>query len=364
MRKWKILSTFCLLFLMHSGLFYQAFGGPPSSTNGENAGKVKPEPAAPANGNRKQPPSVTPAQSPKKKMPSELSWATVVELSPNKDVVTNPNLFKQIAESGLPWKVMDNKTKIIMLLVPAGTFKMGKSIEDPEAEIFELPSHEVKLTKPFYLSETEVTQEQWQTLKAVNPSLHKCEDKRSSAISEALAKGYTRKDAEKMMEETPLVSCLLPVEQVSWDQCKSFCDIGGFSLPTEAQWEYACRAGDVGPRYGNGNLDEIAWLKSSTSQLAETHEVKTKTPNALGFYDMIGNVWEWCSDIYGIYPDDILDQTQTDPTGPVVASTDSFHVIRGGAWGSEPKFGRSSARAKQQDTPKLGNIGFRVAKVP
>lgn len=63
---------------------------------------------------------------------------------------------------------------------------------------------------------------------AVNPSLHKCEDKRSSAISEALARGYTRKDAEKMVEETPLVSCLLPVEQVSWDQCKSFCDIGGF----------------------------------------------------------------------------------------------------------------------------------------
>jgi formylglycine-generating enzyme required for sulfatase activity len=365
MRKWKILSAFCLLFLMNSGSFYQAFGsyGPPSSTNGENASTVKPEPAAPANGNRKQLPSVTPAPSPKKKMPSELSWATVMEPAPNKDVVTNPILFKQIAESGLPWKVKDNKTKIIMLLVPAGTFKMGMSRNDPEAESFERPSHEVKLTKPFYLSETEVTQEQWQTLKTVNPSLHKCEDKRSSAISEALAKGYTRKEAEKMVEETPLVSCLLPVEQVSWDQCKSFCDIGGFSLPTEAQWEYACRAGGEGPRYSN-NTDEIAWLKSSTSQSAETHEVKTKTPNALGFYDMIGNVWEWCSDIYGIYPDDISDQTQTDPKGPVVASTDSFHVIRGGAWGSEPKFGRSSARAKQQDTPKLGNIGFRVAKVP
>lgn len=72
-----------------------------------------------------------------------------MEPAPNKDVVTNRNLFKQIAESGLPWKVKDNKTKIIMLLVPAGTFKMGKSIDDPEAESFELPSHEVKLTKPF-----------------------------------------------------------------------------------------------------------------------------------------------------------------------------------------------------------------------
>ncbi len=364
MLKLKPLSAFCLLFLMNSVSFYQASGfyGPPSSTNGENASTIKQEPATPANGNRKQPSSVTPAPGSKNKMPVDLSWGTVAKQTPDPNEVTNPELLKQIVESGLPWKVKDNKTKITMLLVPAGTFKMGMSIDDPEAEKVEQPSHEVKLTKHFYLSETEVTQEQWQTLMTVNPSLHKCEDKRGSAIRELLARGHTRKEAEKKLQETPLVSCLLPVDQVSWDQCKSFCDIGGFSLPTEAQWEYACRAGDKDPRYGE--LDEIAWIKSSTSTLAETHEVKSKTPNALGFYDMIGNVWEWCSDIYGVYPDDIQNQTQTDPIGPVVASPDSFHVIRGGAWGSDSKFGRSSARAKQQDTPKRGNIGFRVAKVP
>lgn len=358
----KILSMFVLLFLISAGSFSQTFGsdGPPGSTDGANANTAKPETEASSNGNRKQVASVTPAQSTKEKRTSVLTWADVLMESPDKNVVTNPGLFKKITESGMPWKVADKKTKIVMLLVPAGTFKMGKSSGDQEAEDTELPSHEVKLTKPFYLSETEVTQQQWAPWFA-NPSLHNYKDKLNEALRAELANGLTRKEAEAKLSVLSQDFVLLPVEQVSWDQCKTFCEKGGFSLPTEAQWEYACRAGTTIPRYGE--LDEIAWVTSTSQISIETHAVKTKAPNALGFYDMIGNVWEWCSDSYEPYHDE-TGETQTDPKGLVVASTDSFHVIRGGSWGSDLKFSRSSARAKQQGTPKCGNVGFRVVKEP
>ena len=122
-------------------------------------------------------------------------------------------------------------------------------------------------------------------------------------------------------------------------------------LPTEAEWEYACRAGTTGARYGK--LGEVAWYEDNSD--GETHRVGTKAPNAWGLYDMLGNVWEWCQDWHGSYPSGPV----TDPTGP---STGSYRVYRGGSW----DFAAGGVRAAYRggDSPGYRNVdlGFRVAR--
>jgi formylglycine-generating enzyme required for sulfatase activity len=114
----------------------------------------------------------------------------------------------------------------------------------------------------------------------------------------------------------------------------------GYRLPSEAEWEYACRAGTAGVRYGE--LDEIAWYRGTSG--GEVHDVATKAPNALGLYDMIGNVWEWCWDVY-------------DPSvyGP-------YRVFRGGGWCDQPRGCRASCRRKSHPTYRMDDLGFRLAR--
>ena len=137
---------------------------------------------------------------------------------------------------------------------PAGTFTMGAPTS--EEGLYNETQHEVTLTKGFWMLETEVTQKQWKAVMGTNPSFFKGDD--------------------------------LPVESVSWNDCQEFCEKTGLQLPTEAQWEYACRAGTT-DAYA-GNLDEMAWYYSNSGN--KTHPVGTKKPNAWGLYDMHGNVWE------------------------------------------------------------------------
>jgi sulfatase modifying factor 1 len=202
--------------------------------------------------------------------------------------------------------VVGGQTQVLRL-IPAGTFTMGS----------EKPAHQVALSE-FWLGDSEVTQGLWQAVMAFtgNPSK------------------FTG-DANR------------PVEQVSWDHCRHFFQllngqVTGLraSFPSEAQWEYACRAGTVGDYAGD--LDAMAWYDKNAS--GTTQLVKTKQANAFGLYDMHGNVQEWCSDI-------------RDLTGPF----GSRLVCRGGSWRRDAGICRSAYRNGYPPIHREDDMGFRIA---
>ena len=214
--------------------------------------------------------------------------------------------------------------KMEYVLIPAGSFLMG-SDTDSSAE---KPVHKVTLTKPFYLGKFEVTQEQWEKVMGSNPSHFK--------------------------------GPKLPVENVTWDDCQSFLtklqEKTGrkFTLPTEAQWEHACRAGTT-TKYSFGDSDtslaEHGWFKSNAGSI--THPVGEKKPNPWGLYDMHGNVWEWCADWYATtYP-------SGDATDPQGASSGSSRVLRGGAWYDYSVGLRSSFRIYLTPVVRFSLFGLR-----
>jgi formylglycine-generating enzyme required for sulfatase activity len=155
----------------------------------------------------------------------------------------------------------------------------------------------------------------------------------------------------------------LPVETVSWHDVQRFLgelntkigntDGGQMALPTEAQWEYACRAGEQGP-YSGGTIDEVAWYESNSGK--KTHAVGLNKPNAWGLHDMHGNVLEWCADRYGEYPEGLL----TDPSGPLMGSP---RVIRGGSWNSYALYCRAAGRSGITPSFTYRISGFRVARI-
>jgi formylglycine-generating enzyme required for sulfatase activity len=128
-----------------------------------------------------------------------------------------------------------------------------------------------------------------------------------------------------------------------------------YTLPTEAQWEYACRAGTTGLYAGSGNLDAMGWFTGNSGN--QTHPVAQKQANAWGLYDMHGNVWEWCRDWYSHYPGGSV----RDPTGP---SSGSVRVDRGGGWSSVPRRCRSAFRLGNVPGVRYLNLGFRLALAP
>ncbi|MFM7817129.1 MAG: formylglycine-generating enzyme family protein [Verrucomicrobiota bacterium] len=219
--------------------------------------------------------------------------------------------------------------------VSGGSFKMGSTdVTDPSRNIDEV-QHWVTVSG-FWLLDHEVTQGEFRNLVRHNPSRLQGDSNR-------------------------------PVEQVSWIEAVAFCDeltrrdreagrIRGdqrYRLPTESEWEYAARAGEPGPRHGV--LDLIAWW--SGNSLGQTNPVGGKYPNKWGFYDMIGNVSEWCFDWYGAYPVSVVQ----DPRGP---TSGSFRVIRGGSWfgdGVSSVSLRLAARTGMEPVFREGWVGFRLA---
>ncbi len=206
-----------------------------------------------------------------------------------------------------------------MVWCPPGTFTMGS----PAGEDNEKPPHPTTLTKGFWMGKTEVTQAQWKSVMGSNPSSKKGDD--------------------------------LPVENVSWNDCQAFCKDTGLQLPTEAQWEYACRAGSTGPYAGTGNLDEMGWHGGNGGWGA--HPVGTKHPNAWGLSDMHGNVWEWCADAYGNYPAGAA----VDPQGPPAGLS---RVLRGGSWNDHADACTSSARGCTGPSSENFRCGFRLVGTP
>ena len=217
-----------------------------------------------------------------------------------------------------------------MVYVQGGTFTMGATSEQgSDADYDEKPAHQVTLSS-FSIGRYEVTQEEWQAVMGSNPSEFKGSRK--------------------------------PVEQVSWNDCKSFISklnsITGknFRLPTEAEWEFASRGGikSQGYKYsGSNNLNSVAWYYDNSGNT--THDVGLKSPNELGIYDMSGNVCEWCSDWYGNYSS----SSQTNPTGSY--SGWSFRVFRGGGWNNYARGCRSSCRFDSTPSNSVYHLGLRLA---
>ena len=267
------------------------------------------------------------------------TWATLIDPMPNPAVVTDANLRDAIIASGFAWRIRDNSSGIEMLLVPPGIFQMGCIMGSDfyPCSGGELPVHTVTLTNAYYLGRYEVTQAQWQAKMGSNPSYFT-----------GLADSPSR-----------------PVEQVSWNTIQNFNSATGLRLPTEAEWEFACRAGTTtpfhsGPGFPNGTTNDglagtIAWYVANSGDV--TNAVGGKAANALGMYDMLGNVWEWQSDWYGSYSS----SSQTNPTGPVVGLT---RVLRGGGFGMDTSDLRSSNRSDNTLSGTAGDIGFRVARSP
>lgn len=271
--------------------------------------------------------------------PGVPSWATLIEFAPDPAVVTDPALRAAIAATGLAWRVRDTATQIEMLLVPPGTFEMGCIMGSNQYGClsFELPVHTVTLTQSFYLGRYEMTQSQWQARMGSNPSFFQ------SASAQVPAAQVPNR----------------PVEQVSWNTIQGFCAATGMRLPTEAEWEYACRAGTQTPFY-NGSTDDkalgnLAWYLPNSG--GQTRPVGEEAANAFGFHDMLGNVREWVNDWYGSYSGN----AQTDPIGPVSAS---LRVLRGGSWNVDSNYVRSSSRGAVSPGSTNYALGFRVARTP
>ncbi|MBI1391068.1 MAG: SUMF1/EgtB/PvdO family nonheme iron enzyme [bacterium] len=233
----------------------------------------------------------------------------------------------------LPLDLNEGEQAMEFTLIPAGTFLMGSPEDELGREDDEGPQHEVTLTEPFYLSRYEVTQAQWRAVMGYNPS------------SFQSGPDY-------------------PVERVSFSEAMEFINQlnqmgeGHFRLPTEAEWEYAYRAGSTTRFYWGEDVDSSAiaanaWYFDVSNR--ETHPVGLKTPNAFGIFDMAGNVWEWTMDIYGDYSAD----PQTDPMGPF---TGSSRVVRGGGWGSDPSFCRAAVRSSVPVDIKSYILGLRLAR--
>jgi len=212
-----------------------------------------------------------------------------------------------------------------MRYIPLGTFTMGRS--EGEADRGGEESHPVTISRGYWLAESECTQALYGSVMGSNPS------------------EFTG-DANR------------PVEQMSWDDCQQFLTKLnvqarglGARLPTEAEWEYACRAGTQTP-YAGASLDALGWYGDNSGN--QTHAVKQKSANAWGLFDMHGNVWEWCSDWYDNYAPGVV----SDPIGP---ASGSYRVYRGGGWSDFARNCRSANRDRSEPGYRnYGYFGFRL----
>jgi formylglycine-generating enzyme required for sulfatase activity len=260
-----------------------------------------------------------------------LAWAQVLEARPDPRVVTDPRYRSAIEKTGLPWRVRDQASGIEMLLVAPGSYLRGASAGDGEADGDEKPAHQVTITRPFYLGRTEVTNAQYRL--------------------------FARAHESGAFKGRSFDGDFQPAVRVSWDEAKAFCDRFRMRLPTEGEWELACRAGTASPR--PGDLGTMAVYAATSGDC--TRDVGLTAPNGWGFHDMLGNAWEWCWDWYD---GNEYTRQKSRTSDPIAFATGPNRVLRGGSWHDQAKSCRSSARGRLVPGKHDGGVGFRVAKNP
>jgi uncharacterized protein (TIGR02996 family) len=224
-----------------------------------------------------------------------------------------------------------NSIGMRLAAIPPGIFRMG-SADKERGHDWDETQHTVTLTYPFFLGVFPVTQREWQAVMGSNPASFPGDDR--------------------------------PVERVSWHDCADFCtklsrqEGRVYRLPTEAEWEYACRAGTTSPYFTGADLKalrKVGWCSfdKHAGSGRETHPVGSLLPNAFGLYDMHGNVWEWCADWYAAFTEGPLE----DPVGPDIGT---YRALRGGAWYSIPNGCRAAYRNRQTADSRQAYMGFRV----
>ena len=264
-------------------------------------------------------------------VPVEPAEPTYYADQPNTDLTGSS--LSMSADGKSQTLTLPGNVKLEMRKIPAGSFTMGSPTSEPGRWSGNETQHEVTLTKDYWLGTFEVTQAQWQAVMGNNPSYFNGDD--------------------------------LPVGHVSWEDAKEFCEKLNndsfvkkpkgylFDLPTEAQWEYACRAGTATAYYGN--VEGIAWYGGNSD--GEIQPVGRKKPNAWGLYDMHGNVCEWCRDWF---EDDYAD----DPEFLRRQASGSRRVCRGGCWNNPAELCRSAKRGGRSPDRQSHDLGFRLALVP
>jgi len=250
-----------------------------------------------------------------------------------KEEIENSKVLDNFGSPEVLETFTSSSTGMEFVLIPAGEFKMGSPSKEKDRFDYECPSHKVTIKCSFYLGKSSVTQKQWKEIMGKNPSHFKGEDR--------------------------------PVEMVSWKEARKFIkklnekeDTDKYRLPSEAEWEYACRAGTQ-TRYYFGDdeskLNEYAWY--SENSVNETHPVGQKKPNSWGFYDMHGNVWEWVQDNWhenfnGAPSDGSAWEDENEVN----------RVSRGGSWFCAAILCRSASRFRRDPENKISNMGFRLLR--
>jgi sulfatase modifying factor 1 len=289
--------------------------------------------------------------------------------------------------AGKPWDLpLSPKEVIPMSWIPAGTFVMGSPASETGRKADESPQTTVTLTKGYWLGQTEVTVGQWKAVtgmnvrdkanKLLNDTTHYDFNGKKMLIRDFMS--FNKNEPDKILANE---NDQLPMYFVSWNEAMAFCrklteqeqaanrlPAGyEYTLPTEAQWEYACRAGTTGSIYKqneNNGTSLVAWYGANSFEgytgkglgnpTAGPRNVGSKLANKWEMHDMLGNLWEWCRDWYGPYPGGKV----TDPAGP---QTGTYRVNRGGSFGSGINDERSANRAQNPPNEDSAYRGFRVA---
>jgi formylglycine-generating enzyme required for sulfatase activity len=257
----------------------------------------------------------------------------VAALETQKPVDSDPAIagftFVEKNAQGYPEYTHDS-TRIRFVRLPGGSFEMGSPEGETGRSTHEGPVHTVSLS-PFLIAKYEVTQAEY----------------------EAVMTGHEWLDPTPSFHTGPN----LPVEQVSWANLHDkdgFLRRTGLSLPTEAQWEYACRAGTPGPYAGSGNLDDMGWYTGNSA--VQTHDVGSKKPNQFGLHDLHGNLWEYCQDRFDLA---FYGKPAAAKPNPV-ATSGTDRVVRGGSFDFPAAYCRSASRSGALPGPRSKFIGFRL----
>jgi formylglycine-generating enzyme required for sulfatase activity len=258
---------------------------------------------------------------------SRLPWARVLDVYPLDGSLADPAVRARIVDSGWPWRIQHVETGIEMLLVPPGEFMRGNAVENPDHSPDEHPQQPMIVTHPFYLGVTEVTRAQWNSVMASDPTSW-----------EASHDG-------------------MPVTDLSFEMIQEFLEVTGLDLPRDSEWEYACKAGSGMIRYGP--VEEIAWYSENSTHPMPVAQLM---PNAWGFYDMIGNVWEYTrsrrTDLRRSLSPDVLPVESDD-------EVDTLHIaLRGGGGGLPASEMRATKRGGRMPDQPSKVFGFRVSYHP